>query len=180
MAQMRCFYRLGVRDFANLIAVLISLEPLQRRSHRLSPDVLSCSIMLVAAVVPSTKVVTDLFPLSLRSIPRGTKRAAPAPLRCASPSVCKGLSQLQSDHHCNANKEKSNDHELHQIHKRRYRNSKRRRVHFNPNLRPRHHSRTHRQQQPHGTDAPRPWPLPSRQTGRMWWHLEEAEQGHRL
>jgi len=117
MARMRRFYRLGVRDFANLIAVLISLEPLQRRSHLLSPDVLSCSIMLVAAVAPSTKVVPDLFPLSLRSIPRGTKRAAPAPLRCASPSVCKGLSQLQSDHHCNANKEKSNDHELHQIHK---------------------------------------------------------------
>ena len=37
--------------------------------------------MLVAAVVPSTKVVADLFPLSLRAIPRGSKRPAPAPLR---------------------------------------------------------------------------------------------------
>lgn len=103
-----------------------------------------------------------------------------AALRLLFPPVCPGLGQLQSDHHCNANKEKSNDHELHQIHKRRYRNSKRRRVHFNPEFRPRHHSRTHRQQQSHGIDAPCPWPLPSRQTGRMRWHLEEAEQGHRF
>ncbi|MDE4368339.1 hypothetical protein, partial [Phaeobacter gallaeciensis] len=69
--------------------------------------------MLVAAVVPSTKVVADLFPLTLRVIPRGPKRPAPAPLRCAPPSVWPGLGQLQGDHHCNANKEKSNDHELH-------------------------------------------------------------------
>ncbi|WP_208293365.1 hypothetical protein, partial [Pelagimonas phthalicica] len=75
--------------------------------------------MLVAAVVPSTKVAADLFPLTLRVIPRGAKRPAPAPLRYASPSVCPGLGQLQGDHHCNANKEKSNDHELHQIHQRR-------------------------------------------------------------
>tara|TARA_R110002012_G_scaffold76445_1_gene192909 strand:- start:1120 stop:1647 length:528 start_codon:yes stop_codon:yes gene_type:complete len=34
--------------------------------------------MLVAAVAPSTKVVPDLFPLSLRAIPRGTKRTVPA------------------------------------------------------------------------------------------------------
>ncbi len=78
--------------------------------------------MLVAAVVPSTKVVADLFPLPLRVIPRGAKRPAPAPLRCASPSVWPGLGQLQGDHHCNANKENSNDHELHQIHQRRHRN----------------------------------------------------------
>lgn len=41
--------------------------------------------MLVAAVVPSTKVVPDLFPLSLRSIPRETKKsgACPSPLRSA-------------------------------------------------------------------------------------------------
>jgi len=75
--------------------------------------------MLVAAVVPSTKVVADLFPLALRAIPREAKRPAPAPLRCASPSVWPDLGQLQGDHHCNANKEKSNDHELHQIHQRR-------------------------------------------------------------
>ena len=75
--------------------------------------------MLVAAVAPSTKVVADLFPLPLRAIPRGAKRPAPAPLRCAPPAVWPGLGQLQGDHHCNANKEKSNDHELHQIHQRR-------------------------------------------------------------
>ena len=37
--------------------------------------------MLFAAVVPSTKVVPDLFPLSQRAIPRETKRAELAPLR---------------------------------------------------------------------------------------------------
>lgn len=37
--------------------------------------------MLVAAVVPSTKVVTDLFPLALQAIPREAKSPAPAPLR---------------------------------------------------------------------------------------------------
>jgi hypothetical protein len=51
--------------------------------------------MLVAAVVPSTKVVSDLFPLTLRVIPRGSKRPAPAPLRCASPSVSPGLAEFQ-------------------------------------------------------------------------------------
>ena len=37
-----------------------------RRGERLSPFVLSCSIMLVAAVTPTTKVGPDLFPLSHR------------------------------------------------------------------------------------------------------------------
>ena len=37
--------------------------------------------MLVAAVVPSTKVAADLFPLTLRVIPRAPKRPAPAPLQ---------------------------------------------------------------------------------------------------
>ncbi len=47
--------------------------------------------MPVAAVAPSSKVVADLFSLTLRVIPRGAKRPAPAPLRGASPSVWPGL-----------------------------------------------------------------------------------------
>jgi len=51
--------------------------------------------MLVAAVVPSTKVAADLFPLPLRVIPRGSKRPAPAPLRYAPPSVWPGLARCK-------------------------------------------------------------------------------------
>jgi hypothetical protein len=101
--------------------------------------------MLVAAVVPSTKVFCrrSFSPDPAGHFPRGAKRPAPAPLsatlrlRCARAlASCKVGPSLQ-----NANKEKSNDHELHQIHQRRHRDRQGHRLHLDPDLRPRHHGR---------------------------------------
>ena len=54
-------------------------------------QVLSCSIMLFAAVAPDTKVAPYLCPLPFQAIPRDVKRCAPAPLRWATPSFLSGI-----------------------------------------------------------------------------------------
>lgn len=72
--------------------------------------------MLVAAVAPHTKVAPIFVPCPFRGRSSRSKKDVCLPLSASLRlSVCSGLCQLQSDHHCNINKEKSNGQELYQI-----------------------------------------------------------------